>query len=117
MRLLCFALLFVFSPTPQHVRGTAEPLLPPTANLAPGLTVELRPRDGQTSFRLYESIPLEIRISSAMRQTYAIELDFGWNPVAGDVDFLVSPGDAAIKDQRLSGYVCCSSRRVRTSPA
>jgi hypothetical protein len=116
MQLLCIALLLMLASTPQHVRGTVEPLLSPPLDAPPGLTVELRPRDGQTSFHLYESIPLEIRISSALRQTYAIELDYGWNPVAGDVDFIVSPGDTAINDPRLSGYSCCSSRRVFLTP-
>jgi hypothetical protein len=89
-------------------------LLEPGPNIAPGLHVELNTRDARTTFHLYESIPLEIRISSSSPRKYSIELDRGWNAVAGDVDFLVSPGDAAISPLATSvaGYACCSSRRV-----
>ena len=96
---------------PQHVRGTVEPLAAPHA--VRGLRVELRPRDGRTAFRLYESIPVEVRISSTIAEAYSMELAWGWNPVAGDVDFLVSPADAALKARSrfVGGYACCKTRR------
>jgi hypothetical protein len=93
------------------VRGTVEPLLAPHA--VRGLRVELRTRDGGSTFRLYESIPIEVRISSTVAEAYSMELAEGWNGVAGDVDFLVSPADAALKARSrfVAGYACCKTRR------
>src|SRR6476660_8977024 len=111
MRLIYLALVLVFAPASQRIRGTVEPLQPPHARLAPGLRVQLRTRDGRSEFHLYESIPIEVRVSSSQEKAYSIELDLGWNAVAGDVEFLVSPGDAVIKRRQGNGFVCCSSRR------
>jgi hypothetical protein len=119
MRLAWIAIIAALTPGPQHVRGSREPLHPPGPDVAPGLRVDLRTRDDRTRFRLYESIPLEIRISSSSPGQYSIEVDRGWNAVAGDIDWLVSPGDAATRplSMGLVGFACCSSRRVLLTPA
>jgi len=112
-------MVIALAPLPQRVHGVTEPLFAPRADLPRGLHVELRPRDGRTAFHRYESIPLEVAVSSSRPHAYSIELDYGWNDVAGAVDFIVSPGESVIKViEGLHGYACCHSRRpfLTTTP-
>src|SRR5262245_27332546 len=95
----------------QQVRGTLDELKPPDPSVAPGLRVELRTRDGQPSFHLYEPIPLEVRMSSSVLGKYTIDVARGMNAAAGDTDFTVSPGDSLVWFRALMGIVCCDSRR------
>jgi hypothetical protein len=113
IRLAWIALGLALTPAPQHVRGSPDALLPPPLGDAPGLQIELRTRNDRTTFHLYESIPVEILVSSSTPRRYSIELDWGWNAVAGDIDWVVSPADTAIRHfWGLSGYACCSSHRA-----
>jgi hypothetical protein len=114
MRLAWIAAVLAIAPELQQVHGAREQLFPPRPEIATGLRVELHTRDDRTTFHLFESIPAEIRISSSSPRRYSIELDRGWNPVAGDVDFLLSPGDAVVKTGYLTigGFACCTSHRV-----
>jgi hypothetical protein len=77
-----------------------------------GLRVELRTAGGKTTYRLYESIPIEIAFSSSKPVTYSVELNEGMNGAGSTNYFLVEPADSVFAAEvGARGVVCCDSVR------
>jgi hypothetical protein len=80
-----------------------------------GLQVELRTHGGQTTFHLYETIPIEIAFSSSRQLAYSIEMNETMNP-AGQANWLnIEPRESVLRTGTMwftHAFSCCASRRV-----
>jgi hypothetical protein len=76
------------------------------------LRVELRTRDGRSTYHLYENIPIDLLFSSSKLMTYSIELSEGMNVAGGTDRFSVEPTDTVFESNFLPyGIICCGSQR------
>ena len=76
------------------------------------LKVELRTRDGRSTYQLYENIPIDLLFSSSKLLTYSIELSEGMNVAGGTDRFSVEPPDTVFENNLLPyGIICCGSQR------
>jgi hypothetical protein len=79
-----------------------------------GVKVVLRTKDGRSTFRLFETIPVELDFSSAAPSAYSIELDETMNFAGSANRFEVSSNDSVFLtlSQIVSGTaVCCASNK------
>ena len=79
-----------------------------------GVKVVLRTKDGRSTFRLFETIPVELDFSSAAPSAYSIELDETMNFAGSANRFEVSSNDSVFLTlpQIVSGTaVCCASNK------
>jgi hypothetical protein len=84
-----------------------------------GVKLSLRTKDGRSTFRLYETIPIDLEFSSLRPSAYSIELDEYMNFAGSSNTFEVSPTDTAfVTFSVLSspGAVCCDSIKRFLSP-
>lgn len=77
-----------------------------------GLRVELRTRDGKSTYHLYENIPIDLVFSSSKLVTFSIELSEAMNAAGGTNRFFVEPADTVFENNILPyGLICCGSQR------
>lgn len=113
--LLLFAALSFWPATGCHRRALSpfEKLNAEAVRNNPeGLRVELRTRDGKSTYHLYENIPIDLIFSSSQPATYSIELSENINSAGGTNRFFVEPTDTVFENKMGPyGMICCGSDR------
>jgi hypothetical protein len=111
--ILCFhadKCSFAVAAAQQKLESGKQPMHNPA-----DLKVELRTLGHQTSFHLYETIPLEISYSSSQPKSYEIELNETMNP-GGQTDWLdAQPPDGVIRTGKMWStitFACCANYRA-----